>query len=93
MLLVSGIVAALLLGSLAVEAAVASRQEAGVVLSQQVVARKGDGASYEPSFEDPLHAGTEFLLIETRGDWRHIELPDGRRCWIPANSADLVNRL
>lgn len=92
-LLVSGIVAALLLGSLAVEAAVTSRQEAGVVLSQQVVARKGDGASYEPSFEDPLHAGTEFLLIETRGDWRHIELPDGRRCWIPAKSADLVSRL
>lgn len=49
-----------------------------------------DGQSYEPSFKDPLHAGTEFVLLEVRNEWSHIELPDGRQCWIPTDSASLV---
>ena len=55
-----------------------------------VVARKGDGEGYQPSFTGPLHAGTEFALIEERGEWRHVELHDGRRCWLPEKSSELV---
>ena len=91
-LAVLGAAGLLMLGSLAVEAAAAGPAE-GVILSPQVVARKGDGASYEPSFTEPLHAGTEFRLLEERNGWFRIELPDGRTCWIPEDAAELVARL
>lgn len=90
LLVVSGVSAALFLGSLSVEAFEKAGKRDGVVLAQQVVARKGDGDSYEPSFKEPLHAGTEVVVVEQRGDWRHIELPDGRRCWVPSQSVEFV---
>ena len=37
-----------------------------------------------------LHAGTEFNLVEDRNGWLHIELADGRRCWIPKNAAGII---
>jgi len=84
-----GGVALLFLGSLVLEAASGS-QGGGVILAEQVVARKGDGDTYEPSFNEPLHAGTEFALLENRGEWYQIELADGQRCWIPATAAGLI---
>jgi tetratricopeptide (TPR) repeat protein len=86
----AGCVAVLLLASLVVEAARASRRPAGVILAPEVIARKGDGASYQPAFSEPLHAGTEFVLRESRNGWHYIELPDGRLAWIPAEAAELV---
>ena len=62
----------------------------GVILEPEVIARQGDADSYQASFEDPLHAGTEFMLLEDRGAWWQIELPDGRSCWIPEKSGELV---
>jgi hypothetical protein len=62
----------------------------GVILEPEVIARQGDADSYQPSFEDPLHGGTEFMLLEDRGAWWQIELPDGRSCWIPEKSSELV---
>ena len=62
----------------------------GVIVAGEVLARKGDSETYEPSFKEPLHAGTEFVLVEDRGDWYHIELMDGRRCWTPAASVEMV---
>ncbi len=89
-LLVTGALAALFLGSLIADTVAGPGEHGGVILAQQVTARKGDGQSYEPSFTDPLHAGTEFQLVESRPDWYQIELPDGRRCWIPSDSAAIV---
>ena len=62
----------------------------GVIIYKKVVARKGDSKTYEPSFDKPLHAGTEFTLIEDRGDWKYVELNNGKRCWLPGNSIELV---
>jgi tetratricopeptide (TPR) repeat protein len=62
----------------------------GVITAAEVIARKGDGTSYQPSFDNPLHAGTEFQLLEQRGLWLHGELADGRRCWLPAGAVALV---
>jgi len=62
----------------------------GVITQAEVVARKGDSETYEPSFREPLHSGTEFNLVEQRGTWYHIELLDNRRCWIPVAGAELV---
>ena len=43
-----------------------------------------------PSFKKPLHAGTEFVLVEKRKKWYQIELPDSRRCWMPAKGVELI---
>jgi hypothetical protein len=66
-------------------------KQAGVLLVPEEVARKGDGLSYKPSFAEPLHAGLDFDLLEKRNGWLHIELRDGRSCWIPENSASIVS--
>jgi hypothetical protein len=66
------------------------REKPGVVVADEVTARKGDSSAYEPSFKEPLHAGAEFVLLQRRGDWLYIELMDGRRCWIPARSAEWI---
>ena len=63
---------------------------AGVITDREVIARKGDSRSYQSSFTAPLHAGTEFILLEKRGTWLHVELQDGRRCWLPARSSELI---
>lgn len=65
---------------------------AGVILAREIVGRQGDADSYQPSFAAPLHAGTEFTLLENRDDWWLIELPDGRSSWIPARSGELVRK-
>ncbi|MCK5231810.1 MAG: hypothetical protein KAR13_16180 [Desulfobulbaceae bacterium] len=80
----------LFLGSLLVERFENSGNISGVLVDREVVARKGDSASYQPSFKEPLHAGVDFRLIESRGRWLHIELMDGRTCWVPAGSAEIV---
>lgn len=63
---------------------------AGVLTAKEVVARKGDGFIYKPSFTTPLHAGLEFRLLERRGGWLHIRLINGQECWIPAPSAEMI---
>ena len=62
----------------------------GVITDQQVVARQGDGPNYPESFKDPLHAGTEFDLLERRSGWFHIMLSDDSEGWIPNNTAELI---
>ncbi len=62
----------------------------GVIVAPEIVARQGNGRNYQPALTTPLHSGTEFVLLKKRGYWFHIELDDGRRCWIPARSAELV---
>jgi tetratricopeptide (TPR) repeat protein len=63
---------------------------AGVLISPETTARKGDGQAYSPSFSAPLHAGLMFSLVEKRGEWLYIELIDGRRCWVSAESAEML---
>lgn len=85
-----GAASALILGSVALDAVQARSEVAGVVIAPDTVARQGDGPSYEPSFEEPLHAGAEFRLLEERPGWYRVELPDGRRCWLAAGDVELV---
>ena len=62
----------------------------GVITVKEVTARQGDGLIYDSAFNTPLHAGTEFSILETRDDWHHIKLTDDTPCWIPIKSATLV---
>ena len=85
-----GAVAVIFFTSLTLESIMESRSRAGVILASEVIGRKGDGETYQPGFKEPLHSGTEFKLVEYRNGWYQIELSDGRRCWIPENTAGLV---
>lgn len=62
----------------------------GVITTRDVVARQGDGQNYPASFKDPLHAGTEFDVLERRPGWLHIRLSDNNDGWIPNNTAELI---
>jgi hypothetical protein len=62
----------------------------GVITAPEIVARQGDGPNYPPSFKEPLHAGTEFTLVEQRPGWFHIRLQDNSDAWIPDGAAGLV---
>ena len=83
------LLAAALAASLAAEVIQASATP-GVITAASVVARQGDGHSYEPSFGSALHGGTEFRLLEDRGEWWHIRLVDGRETWIVAGAGELI---
>lgn len=86
-LVVAGLAAAGLLGSLLVERQ-ANAAEIGVVTAAEVVARQGDGEAFAPSFKTPLHAGAEFTVRERRGDWLRAELPGGENCWLSISTIE-----
>lgn len=84
------VVSVVLGASLLAESLALRNTRPGVVVAEEVTARKGDSDSYEASFQEPLHAGAEFTLVEARKSWMHVELPDGRRCWLPTDSVAMV---
>jgi tetratricopeptide (TPR) repeat protein len=59
----------------------------GVIIRSEAIARKGNAESYEPAFNKPLHEATEFQLVERRGDWLLVHLPDGNEGWIEDRDA------
>lgn len=86
----AALIAALLAGSLGIDAITSRSERAGVIVAAETIARKGDGLAYQPAFNEPLHAGTEFRLIEKRGDWLQVELASGSRCWLQADAVEMV---
>ncbi len=87
---VSAFFSILLTGSLVIAEYNLKEIRPGVIISAETTARKGNSETYEPSFKEPLHAGTEFTLLEKRGNWYRIELPDSRTCWVPSNDVEMV---
>jgi hypothetical protein len=59
----------------------------GVTTQADVVARKGNSESYEPALNEKMPEGTEFRLLEKRGDWLLIRLPGGQEGWIAEAAA------
>jgi hypothetical protein len=88
--LLSGVLVFSLLTSLVLETRRESRTHYGVITAAEIVARQGDGPNYPPSFTAPLHAGTEFELLEQRPGWFHIRLSDGTGAWVPDTAAERV---
>jgi tetratricopeptide (TPR) repeat protein len=84
------ILSILFAGSLVAEELYLRKSRPGVIISHEVIARKGNSETYEPSFKEPLHAGTEFMLLEDRVNWYYVELADSRTCWVPSKDAELV---
>lgn len=61
----------------------------GVIVREEVVARKGNSTGYEPAFTEPLAEGAEFSLVQQRGDWLLVRLVGGQEGWIEDDSAVL----
>lgn len=90
LIIMPAVLSGLFLLSIVVEVVDSVRNPEGVVTAREVIARKGDAETYQPSFTEPLHSGTEFVLVEERTGWLHIELEDGSQCWIPAHTGERV---
>lgn len=67
--------------------------ETGVVTVEVASYQGPSAAVFEPTFDAPLPAGTEFTRREVRDGWWHVRLADGTDTWIPSNTADLVGRV
>lgn len=65
----------------------------GVITAKVVHAKAGSSNAYADAFDEPLHDGTEFTLVEAddSGQWLHVILDNGQKCWLPAH-ATLVQR-
>lgn len=74
-------------GSVGADLLGAGTHRDGVVLTDDVVVRKGNSEGFEPQFLEPLHQGVEFRVLEQRTGWLSIELPDGKTGWIRADAA------
>lgn len=62
----------------------------GVLVDDQVIVRKGNAESFAPRFEEPIHQGVEFEVLEERPNWLHIELDNGETGWIQSDDAEIV---
>jgi hypothetical protein len=61
----------------------------GVIVQKETIVRKGNGESYEPALTTALEEGTEFDLVERRGDWILIRLAGDQEGWLPERAAVL----
>jgi hypothetical protein len=61
--------------------------EHGVVVRAKIVARKGNGESYQPAFTAPLAEGTEFIVTDRRPGWVLARLGAGQEGWIAEDAA------
>jgi len=66
-------------------------QDHGVITTNEVIVRKGNGVHFAPILKDPIHEGIEFEVIEQRPDWIHIKLPNGTAGWIQEDDAQIVS--
>ncbi|MFH1747445.1 MAG: hypothetical protein ABIG44_10425 [Planctomycetota bacterium] len=66
------------------------QQPPAVIIGQEVVLRLGRGEAYEPALRQPLGAGVELLILQQRGDWLEVELPNQQTGWLPAASVERI---
>ena len=59
---------------------------AAVLLTDGVVLRSADSSGAAPTFANPLPAGTEMSVVESRPPWARIALADGTIGWLPTRA-------
>ena len=64
----------------------AAVEPAAVGSASEVTVRQGDSDGYRPALDAPVHAGTEVEVLECRGSWSQVRLPDGLSGWLPNHS-------
>jgi len=77
-----------LLGSLHLEPNEAASRDAVVVEESRVFA--ADSTSSPPRLSKPLPSGAELRMIQKRGRWSELQLPDGRTGWVLSTAVDIL---
>jgi hypothetical protein len=60
----------------------------GVVITGKTIARKGNSTSYQPALSSPLEEGTEFVIVERRGEWLLVQLAGGQEGWVEESAVE-----
>lgn len=68
----------------------APAKTAGVVAAAETIARAADSRNAPARFAEPLPPGTEVTIAQTRGEWSHVVLADGRDAWVAASAVEPV---
>lgn len=77
--------------ALAAEWLLYMRADQVVLIQDSTIARSGpDDSIYEPVYTEPLSAGVEATLLETRDGWAHLELANATTCWVPLETFEPV---
>jgi hypothetical protein len=76
--------------SVAGTAYAANHWREGVIVADEVVVMKDPGVGSSPEFQEKLHPGVEFELLEQHARWYRIRLPNAKTGWIPKESAELI---
>lgn len=63
-------------------------QVEAVILATESDIRSGPGTTYDQLFT--LHEGTKVTVVEERGTWKRIELPDGKGGWIGQIALEII---
>lgn len=61
-----------------------------VVMLDGATLRSADSTGASPAFANPLPAGTEVTVLETRDRWHRVTLADGTRGWLASSAIELV---
>ena len=64
-----------------------------VVVADGATLRSADSAGASPTFANPLPAGTEVSVVESRDAWVRVGLADGTRGWLPVSAVARVASL
>ena len=65
----------------------AGRREA-IILARECEARSGPGTNDDQLFS--LHEGTKVSIVEERGGWKRIALPDGKEGWVDRETLEEI---
>ena len=64
-----------------------------VVVADGATLRSADSSGASPTFANPLPAGTEVSVVESRDAWVRVGLADGTRGWLPVSAVARVASL
>ncbi len=60
------------------------------VIVEAAVLRAADHASAPAALATPLPAGIEVAVVERRGGWSRVTVPDGTTGWLPDGAVAMV---
>ena len=62
----------------------------GAIIMTPVVSVKSSPSSETSTDLFILHEGTKVLILDEVGDWRNIELADGRQGWMKSSDMEII---
>jgi hypothetical protein len=76
-----------------VNAGTADARRGDIRVAEEAPVRTGNGDSYALQLSQPLRPGTEFVVLEERGAWLHVQLENNTRGWIRRSMSCCVEPL